>query len=105
MLLDFGADAHFLVFGDTECGKSNLLRLIAEGVAERYTPDQARLIFIDYRRSLLDSAETEHRIGYAASSAAAAPLHQRRPRGAGPAAAAARPDPGPAAQPVLVAGL
>jgi S-DNA-T family DNA segregation ATPase FtsK/SpoIIIE len=74
VLLDFGADAHFLVFGDTECGKSNLLRLIAEGVAARYTPDEARLIFIDYRRSLLDSAETEHRIGYAASSAAAVPL-------------------------------
>ena len=72
--LDFGADAHFLVFGDTECGKSNLLRLIAESVVERYLPDQARLIFIDYRRSLLDSAETEHRIGYAASSAAAGPL-------------------------------
>jgi S-DNA-T family DNA segregation ATPase FtsK/SpoIIIE len=74
VLLDFGADAHFLAFGDTECGKSNLLRLIAEGIAARYTPDEARLIFIDYRRSLLDSAETEHRIGYAASSAAAVPL-------------------------------
>ncbi len=74
VLLDFGADAHFLVFGDTECGKSNLLRLIAESVVDRYTPDLARLIFIDYRRSLLDSADTEHRIGYAASSAAAAPL-------------------------------
>ena len=61
MLLDFAADAHFLVFGDTECGKSNLLRLIAESVVDRYTPDQARLIFIDYRRSLLDSADTEHR--------------------------------------------
>ena len=33
------------------------------------------------------------------------PGHQRRPRGAGPAAAAARRDPGPVAQPVLVAGL
>jgi DNA segregation ATPase FtsK/SpoIIIE, S-DNA-T family len=74
VLLDFSADAHFLVFGDTECGKSNLLRLVAESVVERYTPDEARLIFIDYRRSLLDSADTEHRIGYAASSAAAAPL-------------------------------
>ena len=74
VLLDFGADAHFLVFGDTECGKSNLLRLIAESVVDRHTPDDARLIFIDYRRSLLDSADTEHRIGYAASSAAAAPL-------------------------------
>jgi S-DNA-T family DNA segregation ATPase FtsK/SpoIIIE len=74
VMLDFAGDAHFLVFGDTECGKSNLLRVIAEGVVARYTPDEARLIFIDYRRSLLDSAETEHRIGYAASSAAAAPL-------------------------------
>jgi DNA segregation ATPase FtsK/SpoIIIE, S-DNA-T family len=74
VLLDFDSDAHFLVFGDTECGKSNLLRLIAESVVDRYTPDQARLIFIDYRRSLLDSADSEHQIGYAASSAAAAPL-------------------------------
>lgn len=72
--LDFSADAHFLIFGDTECGKSNLLRIIAEGVTARNSPDQARLIFIDYRRSLLDAVGTEHTIGYAASSAAAAPL-------------------------------
>jgi S-DNA-T family DNA segregation ATPase FtsK/SpoIIIE len=74
VLLDFGADAHVLVFGDTECGKSNLLRLLAESVIDRYKPDQARLIFVDYRRSLLDSADSEHTIGYAVSSAAAAPL-------------------------------
>jgi ESX secretion system protein EccC len=72
--LDFSADAHFLIFGDTECGKSNLLRLLADAIAARHTPDQARLIFIDYRRSLLDAVGTEHNIGYAASSAAAAPL-------------------------------
>ncbi|MGE5290579.1 MAG: type VII secretion protein EccCa [Micromonosporaceae bacterium] len=72
--IDFGADAHFLIFGDTECGKSNLLRLISEGIAARHTPEEARLIFIDYRRSLLDAAGTEHNIGYAASSAAAGPL-------------------------------
>jgi DNA segregation ATPase FtsK/SpoIIIE, S-DNA-T family len=74
VLLDFGADSHVLVFGDTECGKSNLLRLIAESVADRYTPDQARLILIDYRRSLIDSTDSEHMIGYATSSAAAAPI-------------------------------
>ncbi len=74
VLLDFSADAHLLVFGDTECGKSNLLRLIAESVVDRYTPDQARLIFIDYRRSMIDSTDSEHTIGYAASSAAAAPI-------------------------------
>jgi DNA segregation ATPase FtsK/SpoIIIE, S-DNA-T family len=74
VLVDFEADAHFLIFGDTECGKSNLLRLIAESIADRYTPEQARLLFIDYRRSLLDSAELAHQIGYATSSAAAGPL-------------------------------
>jgi S-DNA-T family DNA segregation ATPase FtsK/SpoIIIE len=74
VLLDFSADAHFIVFGDTESGKSNLLRIIAESVVDRYTPEEARLIFLDYRRALLDSADTEHRIGYAASSAAAIPL-------------------------------
>jgi DNA segregation ATPase FtsK/SpoIIIE, S-DNA-T family len=74
VLLDFETDPHFVVFGDTECGKSNLLRLIAESIADRYTPQQARLIFIDYRRSLLDSAELENQIGYATSSAAAGPL-------------------------------
>jgi S-DNA-T family DNA segregation ATPase FtsK/SpoIIIE len=74
VMLDFANDPHFVVFGDTECGKSNLLRVIAEGVVARYTPDDARLIVIDYRRSLLDVADTEHRIGYAASSSAAASL-------------------------------
>jgi DNA segregation ATPase FtsK/SpoIIIE, S-DNA-T family len=74
VLLDFTTDPHFVVFGDTECGKSNLLRVISDAIVARYTPDQARLIVIDYRRSLLDAADTEHRIGYAASSSAAASL-------------------------------
>ena len=74
VLLDFAADPHFLVLGDTECGKSNLLRVVAEAIVARYPPEQARLIVIDYRRSLLDVADTEHRIGYAASSPAAGSL-------------------------------
>jgi S-DNA-T family DNA segregation ATPase FtsK/SpoIIIE len=72
--LDFESDPHFVVFGDTECGKSNLLRLIADGIVARHESSEARLIFLDYRRSLLDTANTEHRIGYAASSTAAASL-------------------------------
>jgi S-DNA-T family DNA segregation ATPase FtsK/SpoIIIE len=74
VMLDFSNDAHFVVVGDTESGKSNLLRLIAEGIVARNTPDQARLIFVDYRRSLLDTADTEHRIGYAAASTSATSL-------------------------------
>ncbi|MCO5996336.1 type VII secretion protein EccCa [Actinoallomurus rhizosphaericola] len=75
VLLDFAADPHFVIFGDAECGKSNLLRLIADSIVQRYTPEEARFVFIDYRRSLLmDAADTEHRIGYALSSAATAQL-------------------------------
>ncbi|MEV7968406.1 type VII secretion protein EccCa [Sphaerisporangium sp. NPDC088356] len=68
---EFDIDPHLTVIGDTESGKSNLLRLVAEGVVARHAPADARLIVIDYRRSLLDAAYTEHRIGYAASSTAA----------------------------------
>jgi S-DNA-T family DNA segregation ATPase FtsK/SpoIIIE len=74
VFLDFDTDPHFVVVGDNECGKSNLLRLISESIVARYTPKEARLIFLDYRRSLLDAAESEHRIGYAATSTAAAGL-------------------------------
>jgi S-DNA-T family DNA segregation ATPase FtsK/SpoIIIE len=74
VFLDFAADPHFLVLGDTETGKSNLLHLISDGITARYSLDQARIIVVDYRRSLLDAADTEHRIGYAPSSAAAVAL-------------------------------
>jgi S-DNA-T family DNA segregation ATPase FtsK/SpoIIIE len=74
VFLDFAADPHFLVLGDTETGKSNLLHLVADGIVTRYSLEQARIIMVDYRRSLLDAADTEHRIGYAPSSAAAVAL-------------------------------
>ncbi|MCF6476135.1 type VII secretion protein EccCa [Nonomuraea sp. MG754425] len=76
IMLDFEADPHFIVFGDNECGKSNVLKLIMEGIVERKTPREAMMIVIDYRRALLDTAVTEHRIGYAASSTAAVELVQ-----------------------------
>ncbi|MGP3932354.1 type VII secretion protein EccCa [Nonomuraea sp. KM88] len=74
VLLDFEADPHFAVVGDTESGKSNLLKVIAENVVARNTPREAMLLVIDYRRSLLDTAVSENRIGYAASASAAKEL-------------------------------
>ncbi|MFI9589416.1 type VII secretion protein EccCa [Nonomuraea sp. NPDC052265] len=74
VLIDFDADPHFIVVGDTESGKSNMLKVIAENVVARHTPREAMMIVIDYRRSLLDTAVSENRIGYAASSAAALEL-------------------------------
>jgi S-DNA-T family DNA segregation ATPase FtsK/SpoIIIE len=66
--LDVAADPHFILFGDVECGKSSFLRAIATAVTQRYTPDQARLMFVDYRRSLLGTVEGDHLIGYGSSA-------------------------------------
>ncbi|GID98243.1 type VII secretion protein EccCa [Amorphoplanes digitatis] len=62
--IDFAGDPHFLLFGDAECGKSSFLRALATSVMRRFAPEQARLILVDYRRSLMDLPESEHRIGY-----------------------------------------
>jgi DNA segregation ATPase FtsK/SpoIIIE, S-DNA-T family len=63
-LLDFTADPHFLALGDVECGKSGLLRLLVQGIAQRYTPQEASIFVADYRRSLLGSVEVPHLLGY-----------------------------------------
>ncbi|MEU4214455.1 type VII secretion protein EccCa [Actinoplanes sp. NPDC026623] len=62
--IDFAGDPHFLLFGDAECGKSSFLRALATTVMRRFAPEQARLILVDYRRSLMDLPESDHRIGY-----------------------------------------
>ncbi|WP_329102860.1 type VII secretion protein EccCb [Micromonospora sp. NBC_01699] len=68
--LEPSVDPHLLVFGDAECGKSNLLRHIARTIAARYTPAEARIVIADYRRSLLRAVEGEHLINYASSNQA-----------------------------------
>ncbi|GIE87442.1 type VII secretion protein EccCa [Actinoplanes regularis] len=62
--IDFATDPHFLLLGDAECGKSSFLRALATSVTSRFAPEQARIILVDHRRSLIDLPETEHRIGY-----------------------------------------
>jgi len=66
--LDFGAEPHLILFGDVECGKSSFLRILAKGIAERNTPSQAKIMAIDYRRSLLGTISEEHRLGYGTSA-------------------------------------
>ena len=68
---DFDAEPHFIVIGDVESGKSNLLRIIARGITARYTPAEAKIITFDYRRGLLGAITTPHQIGYVMTSAAA----------------------------------
>ncbi len=70
VLLDVAADPHLVVYADGESGKTSLLRLIAHQVVTRYTPEQARLVIVDYRRGLLGAVDSEHLISYTSSAEA-----------------------------------
>jgi S-DNA-T family DNA segregation ATPase FtsK/SpoIIIE len=60
---------HFIILGDTECGKTTLLRAWMRGIEQRYTPQEASFAIIDYRKTLLDFAESKHLITYAYNAA------------------------------------
>ncbi|MEE1941772.1 type VII secretion protein EccCa [Streptomyces sp. TRM 70361] len=68
VFVDFETDPFFLVFGESESGKTALLRLLAKQITERYTPDEARIVVADYRRALLGNIPDSHLIVYAAMS-------------------------------------
>ncbi|MCX4389048.1 type VII secretion protein EccCa [Micromonospora peucetia] len=71
VVLDFATEPHFVVFGDAECGKSSFLRALATSIMARFTPEQARVILVDYRRSLADMTDpmSPHLIGYGSAAA------------------------------------
>ncbi|NHI11853.1 Cell division protein FtsK/SpoIIIE [Streptomyces sp. KO7888] len=64
---DFSRTPHLIVVGDTESGKTNLLRRVTAGITARYTPDEAKIIVVDYRRTLVDSVPEQYRIGHVIS--------------------------------------
>lgn len=65
VFVDFETDPFLLVFGESESGKTNLLKLIARRISERYGPDRARLVVGDYRRGLLGALPESHMLEYA----------------------------------------
>ena len=67
---DFTQHPHLMVFGDTETGKTNLLRLMARAVASRYSVNEARVIFADTRRELYDAVPPEMQLSYSVSGSA-----------------------------------
>jgi DNA segregation ATPase FtsK/SpoIIIE, S-DNA-T family len=78
--LDFTTDPHFLAFGESESGKTSVLRTIIRGITEAYTPQQARIVAVDYRRTLLDAVPESHQLAYcAAAPAVTAVLAEIRP--------------------------
>ncbi len=60
-----GAGPHFIIMGDTECGKTSLLRAWLTGIERRYPPEQASFAIIDLRKTLLDKAESPNLLTYA----------------------------------------
>ena len=60
-----GSDPHFLVFGDGESGKTNVLRSFLLGLMARQSPSQAQILLVDYRRTLLGVVPPEYLLGYA----------------------------------------
>jgi len=71
---DFSSTAHLTILGDTESGKTNLLRVVARAITQRYTPEEAKIVLVDLRRELYDAVPQEYRRGYAVSSAAASQI-------------------------------
>jgi DNA segregation ATPase FtsK/SpoIIIE, S-DNA-T family len=67
-----GGDPHCLVFGDGESGKTTLLRAFLLGLTVRQPPARARVLLVDYRRTLLGTVPAAHLAGYAGGAAAAA---------------------------------
>jgi S-DNA-T family DNA segregation ATPase FtsK/SpoIIIE len=66
---DFAETPHLMIFGDTETGKTNLLRLIAHGITSRFTPKQARILVADPRRGLHDAVPAAYRLSYELNAA------------------------------------
>lgn len=64
VFLNLEQDPFFLVFGESESGKSNLLRLLIKQLADRYDGNSCKMFVIDNRRSLLDAAPPSHLAEY-----------------------------------------
>ncbi|MFH8445886.1 type VII secretion protein EccCa [Streptomyces sp. NPDC018026] len=64
VFVDFEQDPFFLVFGESESGKSNLLKLLIQRLSERYDGDSCKLFVIDNRRSLLGVTPASHLAEY-----------------------------------------
>ncbi len=62
---DFEESPHLLVVGDSEAGKTNLLKLVTAAVTSAYSPDQARIMLVDYRRELQEAVPEAYRLGHA----------------------------------------
>ncbi|MDT0347888.1 FtsK/SpoIIIE domain-containing protein, partial [Streptomyces litchfieldiae] len=59
-----GEEAGLIVIGDTESGKTSLLRAVARQITATRTPEQAKLIVLDHRMTMLREFDGPHLLGY-----------------------------------------
>ncbi len=57
-------ESHLYCFGDGSSGKSALLRGVASEIRRIYTPKEAQIFAVDFRRSLLGEIPEEYLAGY-----------------------------------------
>ncbi|WP_369974209.1 type VII secretion protein EccCa [Mycobacterium sp. 3519A] len=72
--IDFETQPHMVVIGDSECGKTELLRNIAHGLMENASPEQCKIILVDFRRTLLGVVDNDYLAGYATAAQSCAEL-------------------------------
>ncbi len=73
-MINFGTQPFVIVFADNESGKTTLLRNIAMSMMEQGTPQQNKIVLVDYRRTMLGQVTGDHLAGYATSSEALQPM-------------------------------
>jgi len=67
--IDFAEQSHLLILGDNQCGKTAALRLLCTEIVRTHGADQAQLMIVDFRRTLLGVVDSGHLAGYCGSSA------------------------------------
>jgi len=68
VVLRFDAQPHLVVLGDSECGKTGLLRNIAQGIMDNATPTDCKVILVDFQRSMLGVLNADYIGGYATAA-------------------------------------
>ncbi|MDT0341288.1 type VII secretion protein EccCa [Streptomyces sp. DSM 44938] len=64
VVLTPGEDAGLIVVGDSETGKTGLLRAVARQVIVGYAPEQAKIVVLDHRMTMLREFDGPHLLGY-----------------------------------------
>ena len=71
LLFNTRAESHLYLFGDGKTGKTSFLRSIISEVTRLYSPNEAKILAIDMRRSLLGAIPDEYSLRYLTNHAEA----------------------------------